>query len=175
MLGLCLAVLSGCATDSEKIRHLVGESQLNWLDIHYMPGKGQPMTRISIGQTGHVVIQRGTSPALMDDFSQDVASKEWPDLETNQANLPSDEIRQVFQDLVSRGVLLPANKEFLEAQKRSKGPLAHISGQLDNERVDRMVAEPELLDMVKKIATFFDTNPDGQPRKNIPATSTQRR
>lgn len=156
---------AGCASLSTPAHHVVGDSQLNWLEINYLPAVGQPASQISLLGAGHIRIKRGNSPLVTDEFSQNVASPAWSNVDCDQANVPPEEMRRVFQALVDRGLLGEVNKEFMASAARG-GPSARVCGQLDKERVVRFVVEPELLDIVRSLATYFDDAPGAAGKKD---------
>ena len=150
-----LLAACGCTTTDDHTRHIVADSGLNWVEIAYLPGRGQPPIQISLLGVGHMRIKRGASPLVTDSFSINVASADWNDITADQINVPREEMRAVFQALVDRGVLAPPDKDFLAAAGRG-GPIAKIRGLLDSEAVNRQAVEPELLAYIRDLVKSFD-------------------
>ena len=99
---LILAVLGagggGCSIFSSKnTTPIVGESQLNWLEVNYLPGMGQQPMQLSLMGSGNIRIKRGSSPQIGNDFSQDVANVTWNDVSVDQINVQPSEMRDIFQ------------------------------------------------------------------------------
>ena len=145
----------GCASSGNRPRHIVADSGLNWVEITYLPGTGQPPVQIALFGVGHMRLKRGRSPLVTDSFSIDVAHAAWTDIAADQLNVPREEARAIFQALADRGVLAPPDREFLAAVPAG-GPVAHVRGRIDTETVNRQAAEPELLAYIRELAGYFD-------------------
>jgi len=162
-LTLACAVGSGCATLWNHDKPItVDESQLNWLEIAYRPGMGKPLVQLSLLGSGNIRLKRGTSPQISNDFSQDVDNVLWDDVNVDQLNVQTSQMRDVFQALVNRGLMQEPDKDFLESAKRGV-PEARITGMLNNERVKRLAVEPELIGYIRELLRLFDEN------KQLPA------
>jgi hypothetical protein len=151
---LC-AVAAGCASDAEKTIK-VSDSQLNWLEIFYIPDGKQPPIHISMTGAGDIRIKRGNSPLIGNDFSVDVSNKDWGDTQEDQINTTPADMREIFQTFVNRGLLLKTpNPVFMEESKRG-GASARIRGTLDGEQILRIAVEPELLAVIRYLVTYSD-------------------
>ncbi|MEI6210423.1 MAG: hypothetical protein WCR06_02230 [bacterium] len=157
MLALALlAIGSGCSSFlGKKTLSQVSQSQLNWLEICYVPRRDSPPIQVTLMGSGFVRIKRGRSPLVSNDFSQDVANVQWSDIETDQINVQPDEIHRIFQSLVDRGLMRPPDKTFAASASRG-GPTARILGTLNTDHVVRIVNEPELLGFIRDLITLFD-------------------
>jgi len=138
-------------------RPTIGESQLNWLEIRFLPGAGQPPVQLSLLGTGNIHIRRGTSPRIDNEFSQAVAAENWQDLHADVINIDPSDMRTVFQSFVDRGVLREPDKDFAASISRGV-PQARIIGILDSEKVARMAAEPELVGFIRDLLRLFEEN-----------------
>jgi hypothetical protein len=136
---------------------MVKESQLNWLEIRYLPGMGQPAVLLSLQGSGHIQIKRGGSPLVSNDFSQDIANVKWNDLQVDQLTLTPAEMRGIFQALVDRGLLREPDKDFMASVTRGV-PAARIVGTLNTEHVARIAIEPELAGYIRSLLKLFDEN-----------------
>ena len=141
-------------------RHVVGESQLNWMEIRYVPATGKPGTILSLLGVGQVHIKRGASPQVMIDFSVDTSHAAWNDVKSDQITLTPAEMRNIFQAFADRGVFGEPSPDFVAAAERG-GPFARIRGRLDTETVARYAVEPELIDLIRAIERMFDEAPRG--------------
>jgi hypothetical protein len=155
---LLLGFVCGCSTiQGKKAMPVVTESQLNWLEVAYLPGMGHPPVQLSMMGSGNLRIKRGSSPLVANDFSQDIENVKWGDVRVDQINLPPAEMRTLFQGLVDRGLLRPADKDFLASVGRGV-PTARIAGTLGRERVARQAVEPELIGFIRDLLKAFDDN-----------------
>ena len=158
----CLALLcaagSGCAIFSHKDETmLVQESQLNWLEICYLPGSGKKPVQLSLKGSGNILLRRGTSPLISNDFARDIDNLQWADISVDQINVEPAQIRNVMQALVDRGLLREPDKDFLPSASRGL-PVARITGSLNNEPVLRIAIEPELTGFIREVLKLFDHN-----------------
>lgn len=154
VLGWCAAGCAMFGDDDTKLIH-VQESQMNWLDVIYTSGAGQPATRLSLMGSGHLRIQQGTSPLVIDDFSREVKNKHWNDVHADQFNVTPEEVRNLFQAFVDRGVMRKPCQDFTGAAERG-APFARIVGTLDNTAIARDVVEPELLCVIQDLIKTFE-------------------
>ena len=136
---------------------IVKESQLNWLEISYLPGKGKAPVQISLLGSGNIRIKRGTSPQISNNFSQDVANVKWNDVNVDQINVEPAQMRDVFQTFVERGLRREPDKDFVASAKNGTD-LARIIGSLDNEHIARLAIEPELIGFIRDLLKLFDEN-----------------
>ena len=154
---LCLGS-NGCTIFSESDKLIVvEESQLNWLEIAYVPGMGQPPVQLSLMGSGHIRIRRGTSPLITNDFSQDVKNIKWNDIAVDQITIEPAQVRDLYQSLVNRGLLREPDKDFAASVSRGV-PKARIVGMLNGDPVARVAIEPELIGFVRELLKLFDEN-----------------
>jgi hypothetical protein len=156
---VALTAAGGCAffDPADKAEHFSEEeSTLNTLDIYYVTGLDQPVTRLELMGSGHCRVRRGASPQLMNAFSQDVKDRNWNDLSVDQLTLEPAEMRRIFQAFVDRGLMRkqPA-ADFADAAKRG-APFARALGTINNNVVCREVAEPELLSLIAELIKAFE-------------------
>ena len=157
LLALCFGG-SGCSIFSSKDRPVVvKDSQLNWLEVCYLPGAGQPAVQLSLMGSGLIRIKRGSSPLVANDFSQDIANVKWNDVDVDQINVEPARLREIFQALVNRGLLRETDKDFAPSANRGV-PTARITGLLDKEHVVRIAVEPELVGFIRDLVKLFDDN-----------------
>ena len=152
-----LVVASGCSILSGNSPTIVKDTQLNWLEISYLPGQNKPPMQLSLMGSGHIKIKQGTSPQLSNAFSQDVANVKWNDINVDQVNVEPAQMRDVFQALVDRGLLREPDQDFVTSAKPGT-PIARIIGSLNNEHVVRLAVEPELVGFIRDVLKLFDDN-----------------
>lgn len=163
-IALALALAMGCVGGSgcsmfsseNKTPH-IRESQLNWLEVCFLPGMGQPPVKLSLLGSGNIRIRRGSSPQIKNDFSQDVTSAKWNDVSEDQINVLAAEMRDIYQAMVDRGLLLEPDKDFILSASRGV-PQATITGSLNNDRVARVAVEPELVGYINSLIKLFEDN-----------------
>jgi hypothetical protein len=156
VLLLSAVAVGGCALFSSDTKpFIVKDSQLNWLEVCYFPGAGQPAVKLSLMGSGLIRIMKGASPQVGNDFSQDVANVRWNDVKVDQINVQPAEMRGVFQAFVDRGVLREPDKDFVASANRGV-PVARITGTLGYEHVVRIAVEPELTGFVRELLKVFD-------------------
>ncbi len=156
ILSILAVAVSGCSMfPGPDPAMRVCDSQLNRLEIQYLPGLGDPLVRLSILGSGYLRIQRGVSPLVTNDFSQNVICSQWGDIQVDQINLQPAEALMIFQTLVDRGLLREPDKAFQSTAQRG-GATAIITGTLNNEAIARNAIEPELLGYIRHLITIFD-------------------
>lgn len=155
---LCLA---GCVMWPESDKPFaVSESSLNWTEIYYTSTNTATAVRLSIIGSGSIVMHRGTSSRLLDPFAVDVESENWNDFERDEINLARQDVQQIHQLLINRGVL-----------KRSKTlppgttTVVQLHGRIDDKVFSCVSADPPLLQVVETIIGLF---PPPQPFQAIP-------
>jgi hypothetical protein len=168
---LC-AVAAGCASDKEEKIIKVSDSQLNWLEIVYLPDGKQPPVHISMTGAGDIRIKRGKSPLIGNDFSVDVGNKDWGDTQEDQINTTSADMREIFQTFVNRGLLLKTPNPVFLAESKRGGASARIRGTLDSEQILRIAVEPELLAVIRYLVTYSDETSRNDSRKSSDGVMT---
>jgi len=151
-----LTIGCGCSIfKGKKPLSMVTASQLNWLEITYLPGAEQPPVQFSLMGSGFVRIRRGNSPLVANDFTQDVTNIQWGDIQTDQINVQPADLHLIFQSLVDRGLMREPDKAFVASASRGV-PTAHINGTLNYEHVKRVAVEPELIGFIRDLLKLFD-------------------
>jgi len=157
---LCVGV-PGCALfRAEEPRQIVvSESPLNSLEVRCAPDAGKKPVRLSLQGTGHILVRTGSSPQIDNHFSQDVASAKWHDLREDQLTISPEQMRDIFQALVDRGLLREPDKDFLALAAADRDiPVAQITGRLNNTAVTRLAVEPELAGYLRELLRLFEAN-----------------
>ena len=104
---LPVALLSGCGPFWVDPYITVQESSLNWVAIHYYNMSRQPIRRIGIEiyGTGTVLVKKGTSELVSNDFAKRSKDAEWGNIKTFRIQIDPKAANDIFQNLVNFGVL----------------------------------------------------------------------
>ena len=85
----------------------VQESSLNWVAIHYYNMSRQPIRRIGVEiyGTGTVLVKKGTSELVSNDFAKRSKDANWGNIKTYRIQIDPQAANDIFQNLVNYGVL----------------------------------------------------------------------
>ncbi len=106
-LSLLTALLPGCGPFWVDPYITVKESSLNWVAIHYYDLKREPIRRtgVEIFGNGLVVVRKGTSELVSNDFAKKYQSEDWENIRTARIQIATKDANDIFQNLVNFGVL----------------------------------------------------------------------
>ncbi len=158
---LCLACGGGCASWSgrpETLRFEVSISNLDWVEIAYLPAPGDPLfqqpCRLSLMGSGEIEFRTGRSPRLWDSFSDAVEDPDWNDLYEDRRHVGQDRMQELYQQFVDAG-LFPRYTRHLIALDGS-GPGIRINAQIGRERVLRLTDDPRIVRVVERMLRLFE-------------------
>ena len=108
--GCCiLLALSGCGPFWVDPYITVKESSLNWVEIHYydLRRQGKPIRRtgVEIFGNGLVIVKKGASELVSNDFAKRSGSEDWQNIRTARLQIDPKAANDIFQNLVNFGVL----------------------------------------------------------------------
>ena len=152
-------ILPGCGPFWVDPYITVRESSLNWVIIHYYNMNRQPIRRIGVEiyGNGQVLVKKGTSELVSNDFAKRYKEDEWGKIKTFRLQIDPKQANDIFQNLVNHGVL-DREKTF----KASKKPVqnrfiavsANICANTYSDNVNMFEEDPdlaeELLDVVRE-------------------------
>ena len=126
LLILPLALLAGCGPFWVDPYITVNESSLNWVAIHYYNMNKKPIRRIGVELYGNglVVVKKGTSELVSNDFAKGYNKDDWGKIRTFRYQLDPKDMNNIYQNLVNHGLL--------DREKTGKGSKA--------EKFDRFIA-----------------------------------
>ena len=155
-----LFALSGCTTwmNSDK-PFQVSDSSLNWTEMLYSTSDGSQVVRISLIGNGQIVMRRGKSSRVLDEFATDVESETWTDLERDEINLSRKEVQQIHQILVNRGAL-----KRIKRLSPGASTVVQMHGRIDDKVFARVSVDPPLIEAVESIIALFP-RPQGKPEQ----------
>ncbi len=146
-----LVALVGCTTWMESDKPFqVSTSSLNWTEVLYSTTNTPAVVRLSILGSGNIVMRRGTSSRLLDPFAVDVESENWADYEHDEVNLTRQDVRQIHQLLVNRGVLKKVKELPPDTEK-----LIQVHGRIDDKVFATVTASPPLIHVIESIIALF--------------------
>jgi hypothetical protein len=155
-----LFALSGCTTwmNSDK-PFQVSDSSLNWTEMLYSTSDGSQVVRISLIGNGQIVMRRGKSSRVLDEFATDVESETWTDLERDEINLSRKEVQQIHQILVNRGAL-----KRIKRLHPGASTVVQMHGRIDDKVFARVSVDPPLIEAVESIIALFP-RPQAKPEQ----------
>jgi len=154
-----LSVFSGCGPFWVDPYITVRESSLNWAIIHYYNMGRQPIRRISVEIYGNgiVLVKKGTSELVSNDFAKRHTENAWDDIKTFRYQITPQQANDIFQHLVNAGVL-DKEKTFRSSGKKVQGRFISVAANLNcntySDNVNIFEEDPdlaeELLDVVRE-------------------------
>ena len=160
-LAAALAAVAGCGPFWLNPYVEVEESKLNRVEIHYYKLDKKPIhrTAVYIDGSGYVILKKGTSELISNDFAKRDSSEGWEDIKTQHVHVNPSHVKDIFQNLVYHG-LLDTEKNFKGSKKPRKdrylGVMARINGQAYIEQANIFEADPELAEVLLDVVREFD-------------------
>lgn len=147
------ALLSGCSTSGRRFQ--VSQSQLNWMEVSYKPAKnGAPFCRISMLGTGSITMRMGTSPRIADSFSYDTRNANWNDVEQIRADIPQEEMQDVFQMFIDNGITDSPRSDKHAGEIPGKA-IVMIGARIDREKIRRRTDDEKIVGMVERLIQWL--------------------
>ncbi len=154
-----VSTLSGCGPFWVDPYITVKESSLNWVIIHYYNMSRQPIRRIGVEIYGNgmVIVKKGTSELVSNDFAKRHKDENWHDIKTSRFQITPQQANDIFQNLVNVGVL-DREKTFKASKKKVQDRFIAVSANLNcntySDNVNIFEEDPdlaeELLDVIRE-------------------------
>lgn len=156
-----LTALSGCGPFWVDPYITVKESSLNWIVIHYYNTARKPVKRIGVEIYGNglVLVKKGASELVSNDFAKQHASEDWAKVKTYRIQIDPKYANDIFQNLVNHGVL---DKE--KTGKKSKkdqfdrfiAVKANLSNTTYSDNVNIFEEDPDLAEVLLDVVREFE-------------------
>ena len=157
---LLIAVCPGCGPFWVDPYITVKESSLNWVVIHYYNMGRDPIRRIGVEIYGNglVLVKKGTSELVSNDFAKRHKESGWSDIKTFRLQIDPKEANDIFQNLVNFGVL-DREKTFKASKKKSQDRFIAVKANLCNntysDNVNMFEEDPDLAEQLLVVVREF--------------------
>ena len=161
ILNSVFVILPGCGPFWVDPYITVGESSLNWVIISYYNMNRQPIRRtwVEIYGNGLVIVKKGASEQVTNDFARRHKDKGWEDVKTHRLQLDPKEVRDIFQNLVNEG-LLDREKTFKASKKDSPDRFIAVKANIDShtysDNVNMFEEDPDLAEHLLDVVREFE-------------------
>ena len=156
-----LCALSGCGPFWVDPYITVRESSLNWVIIHYYNMNKSPIRRIGVEIYGNglVVVKKGTSELVSNDFAKKYQSDDWGKIKTFRMQIDPAHANDIFQNLVNFG-LLDREKTFKGSKRDHENRFIAVAANLSNntysDNVNIFEADPDLAEQLLDVVREFE-------------------
>ena len=156
---LC-SLLSGCGPFWVDPYITVRESSLNWVAIHYYNMSREPIRRVGVEIYGNglVLVKKGTSELVSNDFAKKNKHDTWTDIKTSRIQIDPKDANDIFQNLVNFG-LLDREKTFKSSKKDSYDRFiavkANINSNTYSDNVNIFEVDPDLAEQLLDVVREF--------------------
>ena len=153
--------LSGCGPFWVDPYITVKESSLNWSIITYYNMNRTPIRRtwVEIYGNGLVIVKKGASEQVTNDFARHHKDKGWGEIKTHRIQLDPKEVRDIFQNLVNYG-LLDREKTFKASKKDSPDRFIAVKANIDSntysDNVNMFEEDPDLAEHLLDVIREFE-------------------
>ena len=161
LLGLFCGILPGCGPFWVDPYITVRESSLNWVAIHYYNMSRQPIRRIGVEiyGTGTVLVKKGTSELVSNDFAKRSKDANWGNIKTYRIQIDPQAANDIFQNLVNYGVL-DREKTGKSSRKEVTDRFIAVSANLCNntysDNVNMFEEDPDLAEQLLDVIREFE-------------------
>ena len=140
----------------------VKESSLNWVIIHYYNLNREPIRRIGVEIYGNglVVVKKGTSELISNDFAKKHKSEDWSKIKTFRLQIDPKDANDIFQTLVNHGVLdreKNGKSSKKDETKRFIGVKANLSNMTYSDNVNIFEEDPDLAEVLLDVVREFES------------------
>ena len=155
------SLISGCGPFWVDPYIMVQESSLNWVAIHYYNMSRQPIRRIGVEiyGTGTVLVKKGTSELVSNDFAKRSKDANWGNIKTYRIQIDPQAANDIFQNLVNYGVL-DREKTFKASKKKSQDRFIAVKANICNntysDNVNMFEEDPDLAEHLLDVIREFD-------------------
>ena len=156
-----LLPLAGCGPFWVDPYITVRESSLNWVAIHYYNMSRNPIRRIGIEIYGNglVVVKKGTSELVSNDFARRHEAEAWSNIRTHRMQIDPKAANDIFQNLVNFGVL-DREKTGKSSKRKSHDRFiavkANIKCNTYSDNVNMFDEDPDLAEQLLDVIREFD-------------------
>lgn len=169
--GICgggCAIWPGRDTRPAAVRFEVSISNLDWVEIAYLPEPGdrvfQQPCRLSLMGSGEVLFRTGRSPRVWDSFSSAVDDPHWNEVFDDRRHIGQAAMQTLYQQLVDAGLFLRYTRHLIALE--GDGPRIRINAQIGRERTVRLTDDRALVRVVERVLEMFeDTARLAHPRE----------
>ena len=162
LIALALAAaLPGCGPFWVDPYITVRESSLNWVAIHYYNMSRKPIRRIGVEIYGNglVVVKRGASELVSNDFAKRYESEDWANIRTHRMQITPKDANDIFQNLVNFGVLdreKNGKSSKKEVHDRFIAVKANICNNTYSDNVNIFEEDPDLAEQLLDVVREFE-------------------
>lgn len=156
-----LLAFSGCGPFWVDPYITVKESNLNWVEIHYYDMNRKPIRRtgVEIFGNGLVVVKRGASELVSNDFAKRHESEDWGKIRTARLQIDPKAANDIFQNLVNFGVL--DREKTGRASKKGKfdrfiAVKANFCNNTYSDNVNMFEEDPDLAEQLLDVVREFE-------------------
>ena len=156
-----LVALPGCGPFWVDPYITVQESSLNWVAIHYYNMSRKPIRRIGVEIYGNglVLVKKGTSELVSNDFAKRYQEDDWGKIKTYRIQVTPKEANDIFQTLVNHGVLdreKTGKSSKKKTEKRFIAVKANLSNNTYSDNVNIFDEDPDLAEHLLDVVREFE-------------------
>ena len=156
-----LAAAPGCGPFWVDPYITVRESSLNWVAIHYYNMSRKPIRRIGVEIYGNglVVVKKGTSELVSNDFAKRYETDDWSNIRTHRMQISPKDANDIFQNLVNFGVLdreKNGKSSKREVHDRFIAVKANLSNYTYSDNVNIFEEDPDLAEQLLDVVREFE-------------------
>ena len=161
ILTAALAALPGCGPFWVDPYITVRESSLNWVIIHYYNLSRTPIRRIGIEiyGNGQVLVRKGTSELVSNDFAKRYKEDDWAKIGTHRFTIDPKAANDIFQNLVNFGVL-DREKNGKSSKRKSQDRFIAVKANICNntysDNVNMFEEDPDLAEQLLDVVREFE-------------------
>lgn len=139
----------------------VRESSLNWVAIHYYNMNRTPIRRIGVEiyGTGLVLVKKGSSELVSNDFAKRNERDDWDDIKTYRIQIKPKDANDIFQNLVNFGLLdreKTGKSSGKEVMNRFIAVKANIYNNTYSDNVNMFEEDPDLAEQLLDVVREFE-------------------
>lgn len=160
-IAAAIAALPGCGPFWVDPYITVRESSLNWVAIHYYNMSRTPIRRIGVEiyGNGQVLVRKGTSELVSNDFAKRYKSEDWSNIRTHRMTIDPKAANDIFQNLVNFG-LLDREKTGKSSKRKSHDRFIAVAANLCNntysDNVNIFEEDPDLAEQLLDVIREFE-------------------
>ena len=160
-VAVALLPLAGCGPFWVDPYITVRESSLNWVAIHYYNMTRNPIRRIGVEIYGNglVVVKKGTSELVSNDFARRHEADAWSNIRTHRMQIDPKAANDIFQNLVNFGVLdreKTGKSSKRKVQDRFIAVKANLCNNTYSDNVNIFEEDPDLAEQLLDVVREFE-------------------